>query len=291
MSLNLVCSLVVPSFELNFSIYTLMLALGAFAGIFVCVLRAPLKNSPSGVSKLYVFLCAFYALVFGLIGAKLFFVAGNLKYVFDGTRDLFSLFLSGFMFYGGLFGGAAGILLFSLVSKTSPALFFDALAPGVALGQCIGRLGCFFAGCCHGVHTTGVFSIVYHNSIAEGTPLNVPLVPTQLIESAFCLLIFAVLLFYGRRAGKVGGGARACGIKIRQHGNVFVLYLAMYAVLRFIVEFWRGDPVRGFVGLLSWSQFIGILILLSIGIYLLIRYIRQRKKINIEFGKNFLDNY
>ena len=280
------CSIAVPHFELNVSMYALMLALGGFAGIIVCILRAPTKDA-LGVGKLKVFLCTLYAAAFGLVGAKLFFVVGNLKSVLDGSVHIYTLLLSGQMFYGGFWGGLLGVLLFSKLVKTRPVLFFDALAVGLALTQSIGRIGCFFAGCCHGAQTDGAFSIVYSQSAAPDTPLNTPLVPVQLIESAFCLLIFVILMLYG--AQKSAGKNR--GVKIRRDGNAFVLYCVLYAVFRFIVEFWRGDPVRGFVGALSWSQFIGVLILIGVGIYLTVRNILRRKKIGLEFSQNFLENF
>jgi phosphatidylglycerol:prolipoprotein diacylglycerol transferase len=125
----------------------------------------------------------------------------------------------------------------------------DVFAPGIALGHVIGRFGCFFAGCCFGKPTSLPWAITFTDPFAAanvGTPLNVPLHPTQLYEAGAEFLILALLLST-ERLGR------------RFAGRTFWLYMLLYAVSRFVIEFFRGDE-RGAVGVLSTSQFISVLL-------------------------------
>ncbi len=123
-------------------------------------------------------------------------------------------------------------------------------APAIALGEAIGRWGCLAAGCCYGKPTDGPLGITFTDPFANqavGTPLNVPLHPTQIYLSINAFLMFLVLQWAYRRR--------------TFDGEVFWLYLLLYSVTRGIIEIWRGDLVRGFVipGVFSTSQFLGLL--------------------------------
>ena len=130
----------------------------------------------------------------------------------------------------------------------------DMGAPSIALGEAIGRWGCFAAGCCYGKPSDGPFQVTFTDPFAHeavGTPLNVPLHPTQLYLSANAFLVFLILQWAYRRR--------------TFDGEVFWLYVLLYSITRGIIEVWRGDLVRGFVipGVLSTSQFIGVLTALA----------------------------
>jgi len=138
----------------------------------------------------------------------------------------------------------------------------------VALGQAIGRLGCFAAGCCYGKVCDRPWAVTFHDAYATravGTPLEVPLHPTQLYESAAALLIFFGLLWLSGRK--------------RFEGQVALVYLVFYAATRFVIEFYRGDAARGtvFHGLLSTSQFIAILVAVAAGV--LYPYLMRRRRL------------
>jgi phosphatidylglycerol:prolipoprotein diacylglycerol transferase len=129
---------------------------------------------------------------------------------------------------------------------------FDVYAPALALGLGIGRLGCFAAGCDYGKPTTSFLGVVFTDPFSHevaGTPLGVPLHPTQLYEALATFLIFGILVL--------------CYRYKRYDGQIFLLYLALYAAARFLIEFLRGDEDRGFLfgHLLSTSQFIALLTL------------------------------
>jgi phosphatidylglycerol:prolipoprotein diacylglycerol transferase len=125
----------------------------------------------------------------------------------------------------------------------------DAFAPGIALGHVIGRMGCFFAGCCFGRATDVPWAITFTNQYAAenvGTPLNVPLHPTQLYEAGAELVILGLLLVMERKGRPFPG-------------RTFWGYLLLYGITRFIIEFYRGDA-RGMVGDLSTSQFVSVIL-------------------------------
>ena len=138
--------------------------------------------------------------------------------------------------------------------------YFDLLAPSVALAQAFGRLGCFFAGCCYGKETSLPIGIVFpENSFA---PAGVPLLPTQLFSSAGDFLIAFVLI---RMTGKM-----------RYHGDVGALYLMLYGIGRFIIEFFRND-YRGSIGVLSTSQIISIGVVAAGVVFYLVMNFRNCK--------------
>ncbi len=125
----------------------------------------------------------------------------------------------------------------------------DVFAPGIALGHVVGRMGCFFAGCCWGRETDVPWAITFTDPYAAanvGTPLNVPLHPTQLYEAGAEGLILLLLLSTEKKG-------------TRYPGRTFWLYMLLYAISRFIIEFYRNDP-RGAVLMFSTSQFISIVL-------------------------------
>ena len=170
--------------------------------------------------------------------------------------------LSGFVFYGGLAGGA----LFGAWAARAlrlPALpLLDRAAPALALGHGVGRVGCFLAGCCYGRPAEPPWGIVLAEAL--GAPRDVPLFPVQLLESALLFLLFFILRALYRRAAL--------------RGRLLPLYLGVYAVLRFFLEFLRGDAIRGLYFGLSTSQWISGGILLALAAWALLRRRRIRGK-------------
>jgi phosphatidylglycerol---prolipoprotein diacylglyceryl transferase len=125
----------------------------------------------------------------------------------------------------------------------------DMFAPGIALGHVVGRLGCLMAGCCYGTPTSVPWAITFTDPFAAvnvGTPLNIPLHPTQLYEAGAELLILVFLLVTERKGRPFPG-------------RTFWGYMLLYAISRFIIEFYRGDE-RGLIMGLSTSQFISLIL-------------------------------
>jgi len=197
-----------------------------------------------------------WLLLVALVGAKALMVISNWGYYRQYPGEIFSrdTFLAGGVFYGGFIAALLFAVWFIRLHRLPFWKVFDVYAPAISLGLGLGRIGCFAAGCDYGKPTTSAWGVVFTDPIAHqvaGTPLNVPLIPTQPIMCLASLSIFAILIW---RYPK----------KIRD-GEIFVLYLALYAGARYFIEFLRGDEDRGFVfdHLLSTSQFIAILALVA----------------------------
>jgi len=208
-----------------------------------------------------------WIIVVGLIGAKVLMIISDWGYYSRDPGEIFSLntLEAGGVFYGGFIASALFAIWYVRTYKLPPLKMFDIYAPAIALAQSVGRLGCFSAGCDYGTPTKSVLGVVFTNPYARevtGVPLNTRIHPTQLYESLATLIIGAILLWrYGRK---------------KRDGEIFLLYLVLYAVARFFLEFLRGDEDRGFVfhHLLSTSQFIAILaVLVAVGLW---AYLRRR---------------
>lgn len=195
-----------------------------------------------------------WLIVVALVGAKVLMVVTDWRFYWDHPSELVSrsTLLAGGVFYGGFIAAVFFAVWYTRVHGLPMWKVFDVYAPSIALGLGIGRLGCFSAGCDYGKPTTSALGVVFTNPLAHevaGTPLGIPLHPTQLYESLACFLIFAILIWRYRAK--------------QYDGQIFILYITLYAVARFGIEFLRGDEDRGFVfnHLLSTSQFIALLAL------------------------------
>lgn len=191
-----------------------------------------------------------YIIVGALIGAKLMLLVVDFDEFRRSPADLLSLARSAGVFYGGLIV-AVGVAFWYIAKHGLPFwTTCDVFAPGIALGHVTGRLGCFAAGCCYGKPTTVAWGVTFTNPLAAanvGTPLGVALHPTQLYEAAAELLILVFLLTTERRGHRFAG-------------RTFWTYLFLYAVSRYVIEIYRGDP-RGVVfGVMSTSQFISVIL-------------------------------
>jgi phosphatidylglycerol---prolipoprotein diacylglyceryl transferase len=242
--------------------YGVLLAVAFLAGLWVAARQA----KRDGLDSARITDMAIYVLIGGLLGAKLLLLIVEWPYYMKNPRDIWSLVQSGGVFYGGLLGALPVAFWYARRHQLDGWRTADVLAPGVAIGQAIGRLGCFAAGCCYGKATGVPWAVRFHNEYAAqevGTPLNVPLHPTQLYESGAALLIFLGLLWLSRHK--------------RFQGQVTLTYVALYAVVRFVIEYFRGDAARGtvFGGLLSTSQFIAIVMVLGAAL-LVPRLLRKR---------------
>ena len=236
--------------------YGLMIAIGILVAVVVAGLRAKRK----GLSADTVYSLGIVALIFGFIGAKLLFLLVEWKFFIE--NPLRALSGQGFVLYGGIVGGVAAAIIYCRIKKLRFIRYFDLTAPSISLAQGFGRIGCFLAGCCYGRETDSAFGIVFHHSLYA--PNGVRLIPTQLMSSAGNFIIAAILFLYGR--------------KDRKAGRVGAMYLILYSVGRFAIEFFRAD-YRGSIGILSTSQFISIITLaIGIGLFFMdkLPFIRKR---------------
>jgi phosphatidylglycerol:prolipoprotein diacylglycerol transferase len=218
-----------------------------------------------GLDQTRVLDLGIYIIISALVGAKLLLLVTDFSTYTSNPRELLSLARSGGVFYGGLI--VAVVVAVWYIRRIGLPLWTtcDVFAPGIALGHVVGRLGCFFAGCCFGRATDVAWAITFTDPFANanvGTPLNVPLHPTQLYEAGAEALILVVLLATEKRGRYFPG-------------RTFWLYMLLYAISRYIIEFFRGDLGRGTVfTIFSTSQFISV-ILAPLAVVMLIYLSRQ----------------
>jgi phosphatidylglycerol:prolipoprotein diacylglycerol transferase len=225
--------------------YGVLLAAAYLLGLKLAMVRAKAR----GLDANRVLDLGIYIIISALVGAKLLLFVTDFRSFTADPRELLTLARSGGVFYGGLILAVAVALWY--IRRIGLPLWTtcDVFAPGIALGHVVGRFGCLFAGCCYGRATSVPWAITFTDLFAAanvGTPLNTPLHPTQLYEAGAELIILGVLLASERR-----GRAFA--------GRTFWLYMLLYAISRFVIEFYRGDE-RGAVGMFSTSQFISLLL-------------------------------
>lgn len=217
--------------------YGLMIGIGIVAAYLLIEYLAKKKNLDAEP----VFGLTISCVIGGFACSKLLYMLTRLPDIIKDPSVIKDV-ASGWVVYGGIIGGILTAMLFCRIKKLEFLRYMDIALPAVAMAQGFGRIGCFLAGCCYGQETDGWCAVTFTNS---SYALNgVPLVPTQLISSGLDFLLFAVLLFLL--------------FKLKAPGQVGGVYLILYSIGRFILEFFRGDLIRGSVGTLSTSQFISI---------------------------------
>ena len=253
--------------KLNVPGYGFMIGIGFIVALLVGEYRAKKK----GLNQESVIDMAIIAILCGFLGAKLLYVIVNLQEFIEAPGSV--LGRAGFVVYGGIIAGVLCCLLYCHIKKLSFLQYFDLIIPEVAIAQGFGRIGCFLAGCCYGRHTDSAFGVIFpEGSLA---PAGVKLIPTQLISAAGDIL-FAVILIvisdvvfksvvYGNSRNDAESSEKTA-LRSKKFGHVAgdigCLYLWMYGVGRFLIEFLR-DDYRGAVGALSTSQFISLFIVLG----------------------------
>lgn len=252
----------IPGLDLPVSTYGLLLAIAFILALWITARLA----AGDGLPKNKIYDLGLYILASSLVGSKLLMVITEWdEFKGDWSRILSPDFLrSGGVFFGGFLAALVASVLLMRRYKLPWRRTADAFAPGVALGHAIGRLGCFSAGCCWGKPTDSWIGVKFTEKASEltGVPIDVHLVPTQLIEAIANLLIFAFLLWLFKRR--------------RFYGQVIYAYLIIYSVTRFTIEFWRDDPRGSLLGL-STSQLISIALFI-LGVVLMLRHWRDEDK-------------
>lgn len=229
--------------------YGLMTAIGIIAAVWIGEYQ--IKKTRLAEEG-FLFGLGIACVIGGYASSKLLFWITILPEIIENPAKLLD-FGNGFVVYGGLIGGVLTAYVYCRIKKVDFFQMFDLAAPLVALAQCVGRIGCFLAGCCYGQPTGCAFGVAFHDSLYA--PSGVKLFPVQLLSSglnlANCLFLYLVW-----KKGKL------------KKGCVGAFYIINYSIGRFFLEYLRGDLARGAVGVLSTSQFISIFTL-GIGIVML----------------------
>ncbi len=230
--------------------YGVLMALSFMVALFV----AARLGERDGLKRERVYDLGLWMLLAGLVGSKLLLMVVEPDYRANLWHLISLDFLrSGGVWYGGFLGGLAAGLFVMRRYRLPFWKTADAFAPAVAIGQSIGRQGCFAAGCCWGRPTTLPWGVEFTERGHEvtGVPLGVHLHPTQLYESFATLGLFLLLFWLHRRK--------------RFDGQILLVYAVLYGITRFTIEFFRDDPRGDIAGLtslthLSTSQLISLLV-------------------------------
>lgn len=230
---------------LTFRTYGALVALGMFLALQYMLRRAKQQNLPEE----NILDMSLYAIVAGLIGGRLAYVLLSFNYFAKHPSEIFMVWEGGMVFYGGLLLGSLAVIYYI---KKHPVInlwkLADIVAPALALGHVFGRLGCFFAGCCYGHETSLPWGVTFRNTESLA-PLHVCLHPTQLYEALGNLVIFIFLDWYNRY--KHGAG------------KTFWVYLFFYGMLRFHMEFLRGDDRGGMILGMSPGQLMSLALIVT----------------------------
>lgn len=224
-------------------VYGVMTALGFLSGLFW--VRHEAKRVGLNPEKLMDLF--FYVVLASVIGARILFVLVSVPRWWEDPLVFFRVWEGGLVFYGGMIAAVLTSVWYLRKHHIPFLPVADIFAPGLALGHAFGRIGCFTAGCCYGREAPpGTWwSVIFPHTDNEIAPAGVPLYNTQLAESAGEFLIFLFLIFFRKRK--------------KFEGEIFLLYLILYPILRTVLEAFRGDKIRGvFLWGLSTSQFISL---------------------------------
>jgi phosphatidylglycerol:prolipoprotein diacylglycerol transferase len=217
--------------------YGVMLASGFLVAVFV--VRHYARREKLDPDK-FVDL-VFYIFLSALLGAKVLQVIVEWDYYSADWSRTVDLLQIGGVYYGGLILALTVAVWYIHRQKLNFWQSADVIVMGLPIGHALGRIGCFFAGCCWGKPAPAGFplAITFHNPAAYelvGTPLGIRLYATQLYESGLLALLFALLILLYRHK--------------KFHGQQLAAYLVIYGLIRFFDEFLRGDP-RGSLRIVS----------------------------------------
>lgn len=227
--------------------YGFLVSLGVLLGLWISV-----RNSERlGIDGEKAWNLGILVVLAGIVGAKVLYIINDWSDYSGHLGDIFSIstLQAGGVFSGGLLAAFVAAAWYVRRHHMPPLGTCDAFSPGLAFGHAIGRVGCFAAGCCYGKPTHHFWGVTFTNPLANsitGTPLNIPLEPTQLFESAVQLANFFFLMWMLKRR--------------KFEGQVFGAFLFIYGIARFFLEYLRDDPGRGsvFGGAMTGTQLISV---------------------------------
>lgn len=261
----------VPNIELfgkSISLY----AICALIGILAVFAFQQIYTKKKGHDEIFMLFVLLFAAIGVFIGSHLLYAITMSRYIVEFVKNierittakevldwLITIFGGG-VFYGGLFGGLAVAFLYLKKQKFDVDAYIGIGTLCIPLFHFFGRIGCFLSGCCYGVECG--FGVYFNYSPAPGCP-GVKRFPVQLLEALVLLIIFFTLFVLYDKKNKSGK-------------FIFYAYLLSYSFFRFFLEFLRGDEYRGFVGVLSTSQLISVILFFITTVCIVVRRVKKR---------------
>lgn len=252
--------------------YAALILIGALLAIYLIQKEA----FKFGVSKEFIFNMAFWAIIFGFIGARIYYVVFDWSYYSKHLSEILKIWEGGLAIHGGLIAALITILIYTKKYGLRTIRYMDFICPPVLLAQSIGRWGNFFNSEAHGAATTleHLKSMHIPNFIIDGMKIDgIYYTPTFLYESIACLILFLVILFIRRS-------------KYIKVGSVTAIYLIGYGVIRFFIEMSRTDALM--LGAFKMAQIMSI-IMVVIGIVILMINVRKSKFEDLYNDKSNID--
>lgn len=229
-------------------------------GMILAILLMEHEAKRFNLNKTTIFDMSFYAIVFGIIGARLYYVLFNISYYRYNLLEIFAVWNGGLAIHGGIIAGVMTIIIYCKKKKLNILKMLDIAAPGVILAQAIGRWGNFFNSEAHGYATTysHLKDLFIPEFVIKGMKIDgIYYLPTFYIESLWCIIGFMILLILRRR-------------KYIKIGTMTCSYLMWYSLGRFFIESWRTDSLM--VGGFKVAQIISVLLFIASLIYLIYVY-------------------
>lgn len=221
-----------------------MISLGIIASIAYVAIQGKKEIGLRFNTANSLFLCIFLA---AFVGGKVFlFFEDPSSYMDEPMKILAG---GGFVFYGSFLFAIPAIYCFFKNHKLPPYQMLDIMAIATCIVHIFGRIGCFMAGCCYGKPTSSFLGVTFTDPGSLADPKNTPLHPTQLYEASFIFLLMLFILYLRDKQSF--------------HGQLFLTYMFLYGMGRFVLEYFRGEHSRGFIieGILSDSQLVALLII------------------------------
>ena len=240
--------------------YSIMILLGVLIGSLLVTKEAEKHN----ISKNKISDMLFYTIIFGIIGARLYYVLFNLNYYSKNIIDIIKVWEGGLAIHGGIIVGSAYVIYYTKKHNLNTLELFDICVPGILIGQAIGRWGNFFNGEAHGPITTleHLQNLHIPNFIINGMNINGNYyMPTFFYESLICIICLIIIILLRKT-------------RILKKGNITSIYLIWYGIGRFIIESYRTDSLM--MNTLKQAQIISI-IMITLGIILFIISTKQEK--------------
>lgn len=213
--------------ELPFYTYGILMGIAFVLGVLLFQYNSERSALPRPSSTDLILLLS----IFGVLGARINYILLFPQY-FNGLRDCIALHEGGLVFYGGMISAILALFIYCKIKHYSFLMVTDYMVPSLALGQAIGRVGCFVNGCCYGAITEAIK--IYH---LKGDSPNVFRHPTQIYEIIY-LIIFAVIFTFILKTGYQE--------KATNRGIVATSYIVFYSIARFLNEGLRADARGGF---------------------------------------------
>jgi len=242
--------------------YSIMILIGVIIGCYIVIKESKRFN----ISKNQISDMLFYTMIFGIIGARLYYVIFNLKYYINNPIDIIKVWEGGLAIHGGIIGGIVYLIYYTKKNKLDILLITDICAPGLLIGQAIGRWGNFFNKEAHGPITTIEYLRNLHlpRFIIDGMKINNNYyIPTFFYESLWCI-IGLIIIILTRKLKKI------------RIGQITGFYLIWYGIGRYIIEGFRTDSLM--LNTIKQAQLISI-IMIIIG-FILIIISRTKQKYN-----------